>query len=511
MPLINDFLEHSAERTPGKVALVCGQERLSYAQLDEMANRLANALRQRGVEPGDRVALFLPNSVELAVGIFATLKAGAVFVAINSTTKAEKLAQLLGDCRARALVTRGAHAATALEMTRRIDSLMLVILAGSQPAGLDGEGPEPLGFEDALTSSPATRPAPRRSETDLACLVYTSGSSGDSRGVMSSHGNIVFAASSIITFLENTAEDVVICALPLSFDYGLYQLLMTLRFGGTLVLERSFVYPAHFLQVMQAERVTGLPAVPTMFAILLQTDTSTYDLGHLRYITNTAAALPQSHVQRLGERFPQAALYSMYGLTETKRTLYLPPDQLAQRPDSVGIAIPDTEVWIVDENDERVAADEIGELVVRGKHVMQGYWEDPVASAERFRPGPTPGERVCYTGDLFRMDEQGYCYFVGRKDDIIKTRGEKVAPKEVENALCELPGVVEVAAVGVPDEILGQAIKVLVVTGDHTLTEKDVLRHCKQNLEDFMLPKHVVFCDELPKTDSLKVQKRAIE
>jgi acyl-CoA synthetase (AMP-forming)/AMP-acid ligase II len=282
---------------------------------------------------------------------------------------------------------------------------------------------------------------------------------------------------------------------------------MVFRFGGTLVLERGFAYPAAILKRIETERVTGFPGVPTLFAILLQMDLSAYDLHSLRYITNTAAALPPEHITQLRDRFPWATLYSMYGLTECKRTLYLPPDQLDQRPGSVGVAIPGTEVWIEDTEGNRVGPGVVGELVIRGSHVMRGYWGKPDATARCYRPGPTPGERILYSGDLFKMDNEGYLYFVARKDDIIKTRGEKVAPKEVENVLYGIDGVVETAVIGVPDEILGEAVKAFVVSEDTTLSERDILRHCRSNLEDFMMPKYVEFRDSLPKTSSGKIKK----
>jgi acyl-coenzyme A synthetase/AMP-(fatty) acid ligase len=247
-----------------------------------------------------------------------------------------------------------------------------------------------------------------------------------------------------------------------------------------------------------------------MFAILVGMDLTSYNLSHLRYITNTAAALPPSHILTLRRKFPTATLFSMYGLTETKRTLYLPPDLLESKPGSVGIAIPGTETWIADANGNRLGPGQTGELVVRGRHVMRGYWEAPEATANRFRPGPIPGERLCYTGDLFSMDEDGCFYFVARRDDIIKSRGEKIAPKEVENVLYSLPGVVEAAVVGVPDPILGQAVKAFVVVNGTPVTENQVLAHCKANLEDFMVPKFVEFVDELPKTSSGKVKKLAL-
>jgi acyl-CoA synthetase (AMP-forming)/AMP-acid ligase II len=261
------------------------------------------------------------------------------------------------------------------------------------------------------------------------------------------------------------------------------------------------------LKRMVSERVTGFPGVPTLFSLLVEMDLSQYDLSSLRYITNTAAALPPSQIQKIRDKFPRTKLYSMYGLTETKRTLYLPPEELDRRPGSVGIAIPGTEVWLEDEQGNRLGPNEVGELVVRGRHVMRGYWGDPAATAARYRPGQIPGERFCYTDDLFRMDEEGFYYFVARKDDIIKCRGEKVAPKEVENVLYKLVGVRLAAVIGIPDVTLGQAVKAFIVPSDPNLTVAMVLAHCKAYLEDFMVPQCVEFRTELPLTGSGKINK----
>jgi acyl-CoA synthetase (AMP-forming)/AMP-acid ligase II len=348
------------------------------------------------------------------------------------------------------------------------------------------------------------------SEQDLACLVYTSGSTGEPKGVMESHACIDFASGSIIRYLENTADDIVLNCLPLSFDYGLYQPLMVFKFGGTLVLERSFMFPAAILKKMEKERVTGFPGVPTIFSLLLQMDLSAYDLTSLRYITNTAAALPVSHIERLCAKFPQACLYSMYGQTECKRVLYLPPHELKNRPGSVGIAIPGTEVWVQGPDGERLLPGSIGQLVVRGRHVMKGYLNKPNETASTFGPGRFPEEGVLFTGDLFRQDEEGFFYFISRVDDIIKTRGEKVAPKEVENVLYLLPCVLEAAVVGVPDELEGEAIKAYLVSRDPELSAKYVINHCKKHLESFMIPKLVEFRETLPKGSTGKIAKREI-
>lgn len=484
--LVHDSLTRSAERFPSKTALVCGCERFTYACLDQTSNRLAHALAARGVRRGDRVAVYLPNSVEAVVGIYAAFKAGAVAVPVSRGTKPEKLEYILGNCRAAALIT---------DDSAPRPQFPLEVLTGPEV-----QAPE----------FPATSPPRLNIDRDLALLIYTSGSTGEPKGVMCDHSNVVFAAGSIMEYVRNTPDDIVLNVLPLSFDYGLYQLLMTFTFGGTLVLENSFAFPVEILKRIADERVTGFPGVPTVFARLLQLDLTQFDLSSLRYVTNTAAALAPAHILEMRRKLPGVRIYSMYGLTETKRTLYLPPEELEKRPGSVGIAIPGTEVWLEDELGTRLPPGSTGELVVRGRHVMRGYWEAPEATAARYRPGPYPGEQVCVTGDLFHMDQEGYLYFVGRKDDIIKSRGEKVAPKEVENVLYDLRGVVEAAVVGVPDEILGHAVKAIIVRGREDLTRNEVLAHCRARLEDFMVPKYVEFRDGLPRTSSGKIAKREL-
>ena len=381
--LVQDFLQNSATRTPDKVALVFQKQRLTYQEIDAQTNRLAQALLDHGVQRGDRVAIYLPNSVEAVVAIFAILKAGAVFSVINHTTKLDKLAYILNDCRATGLVTQARRSRMLEELQNRVPSLKSVILCG-KGADKAVEGRGFLVFESLQQTYPNQLPPQKCIDVDLACLIYTSGTTGEPKGVMSAHYNVVAAASSIIQYLENVPEDIVINVLPLSFDYGLYQLLMTFKFGGTLVLEKSFAYPAAVLKLMEEERVTGFPGVPTIFAILLQMDLSKYDLSSLRYITNTAAALPPSHILQLRLKFPWATLYSMYGLTECKRVSYLPPEELDRRPGSVGIAIPNTEVWIVDEDGNRVGPGGVGELVGRGR---AGRHRRGVGEAVRARPG----------------------------------------------------------------------------------------------------------------------------
>lgn len=517
---VEEFLERSALETPEKIALICQEARLSYAEIDRLSNRLAHALKAEGIVRGDRVAIYLDNSVEAVVSVFGILKVGAIFLMINPTTKAEKLAFILNDCQAAGLISH----AKQMEMIsqdgalhvmggREVPSLRLLVLAGDSPAVAQIDSARTVGWEEILAQHAADSdlpPAKRAIDIDLATIIYTSGSTGFPKGVMMTHLNMVTAATSISRYVENIPDDVILSALPLSFDYGLYQLLMAFKMGATLVLERSFTYPQLILEKLLKEKVTGFPLVPTMVAILLQMKGLTPGrFPMLRYITNTAAALPPAHITKLRALFPATKIFSMYGLTECKRVSYLPPDQLDIRPTSVGIAIPNTEVYIVDEEGKRVAAGVVGELVVRGGHVMKGYWDRKEETERALRPGSIPGERVLYTGDLFKMDADGFLYFVGRKDDIIKTRGEKVSPKEVEAVLYSLPEVAEAAVVGVEDRILGQAVKAVIVLAQGvSLTEQAVLLHCKRHLEDFMIPKVIEFRDALPKTATGKIQKR---
>jgi len=508
LTLLHHFLDATAERLPDKVALVCAGKRYRYAELKRSVDALAATLCRGGVRRGDRVAIFLENGVEAVVSIYAAMRAGAVFMPINPLTKGEKLAYLLNDSRAAALVTHSLLREVwepALALNRRVQTCLV--------AGTDAAFPDArcTPYCAALDTS-AESLEEQLIDQDLAALIYTSGSTGEPKGVMLTHLNMVSAVRSVSTYLGLAESDVILCGLPLAFDYGLYQVLMAFAMGGTIVLERSFSFPVKILEAMARERVTVFPGVPTMFSLLMDIRTlSNYDLGSLRMITNTAAALPEQHIHDLRVLFPQARLFSMYGLTECKRVSYLPPEQLDIRPTSVGRGMPNEELWLVDEAGNRLPNGSTGELVIRGSHVMRGYWEKPEETAARLRPGPFSGEKVLYSGDLFRTDEEGFLYFVARKDDIIKSRGEKVSPREVENALYSLGGVREAAVVGVPDPVLGDAIKAFVVlrAGYH-YSEREVIKHCLARLENFMAPKYVAFVDALPKTDTGKIKKTGL-
>jgi long-chain acyl-CoA synthetase len=505
--LLHEFFEDTVARLPHKVALVVDGQRLSYGELAERARVLASALQHCGVARGDRVALFLDNHAEMAAAIFAVLQIGAVFMPINPLTKQDKLAYLLNDSQASALLSQGSLAAVYNPALAQAPSVHTAWVVAGKPEVREDARVQPWPIE-----SSSEFVAPQTIDQDLAAIIYTSGSTGDAKGVMLTHLNMVSACTSVSTYLGLRESDIISCALPLAFDYGLYQLLMSVKVGATLVLERSFAFPVQVLKTMVAERVTVFPGVPTMFTMMMSLKTlPDFDLSALRMVTNTAAALSESHIHKLRALFPQASLFSMYGLTECKRVTYLPPDQLDARPTSVGRGMPNEEVWLVDDDGNRLPNGRTGELVIRGSNVMRGYWRKPEQTTERLKPGPTPGEMVLYSGDLFRTDSEGYLYFVARKDDIIKSRGEKVSPREVENVLHALDGVYEVAVVGVADELLGEAVKAFVVLKPGVqYTEREVLRHCLGHLESFMVPKHVVFVDALPRTDTGKIKKTGL-
>ena len=513
VPLLHDFLHDAAARLPDKIALVSRGERLTYGELERRANALAHGLARRGVGRGDRVVVFADNTPETVIAFFGVLAADAVAVVVSPQTKADKLRYLLDDSGAAALVTSAHLASVFFPAALGAHDLHHVIVSGADDVERLAPGAACARWDDVLAEHPGDAPPARRAiDVDLAAIVYTSGSTGEAKGVMLTHRNMLTASASITSYLENVEDDVLLAVLPLSFDYGLYQVLMAFQVGARVLLERSFAYPADVLERVVAEGVTGFPGVPTMFAALAELrGLERLDLSRVRYVTNTAAALGEKHVASIRRLFPRARLFSMYGLTECKRCTYLPPEDLERKPGSVGIAIPNTEIWLVDADDRKVGPGVVGQLVVRGATVMRGYWGKPEETAKKLRPGPLPGELVLYTGDLCRLDEDDYLTFVGRMDDIIKTRGEKVAPKEVETVLASAPGVKEVAVVGVPDELLGQAVKAFVVLEEGAkVGERELLRHCQSRLEGFMVPKVVVVVAALPRTSTGKIDKKGL-
>lgn len=516
--LLHDSLTSSVQKHPDKTAVVTATERVTYAELHSRALRFAALLQSRGVRRGDRVAIFLENSVDTVVGIYGTLYAGAAFIVVNPQTKEDKLRYVLADSGAVAVLTEGRLSRLVVGiMTDEgsvLTTLKTVVLAdGAAPEITPAAGADPqFAVLELAAASPEVVVPPGTIPLDLAALVYTSGSTGNPKGVMLSHQNMVFAQGSLVEYLRLDETDRILNVLPLAFDYGLYQALMTVHLGATLVLERTFAFPAAIVNRVVDEGVTVFPGVPTVFATLLGLHRNApISMPSVRRFTNTAAHLPDEYVPGLLEMSPGALVYKMYGLTECKRVCYLEPELVLGKPSSVGKAIPGTETYILGEDGEPVEPGATGILYVRGPHVMMGYWNLPDATEHMLKPGKYPGERVLCTHDHFRYDADGFLYFMGRSDDIIKSRGEKVSPVEVENALASVPGVREAAVIGVPDDLLGQAVRAYVVLHEGVnYSETQFKREAMSRLEGFMVPRDVLFVDDLPKTATGKVRKKSL-
>jgi len=499
---MSEELTAAAQLHPEKEAVVTRDERLTYAELLEQATAFAALLQTSGVERGERVALFMDNTARTVACIYGTWLAGAAVVVINPQTKTDKLEYVLRDCEAAFLV-----ADAQLRRTFEPATADLPFLKGFAVNGADG----PEALHEQLDPA-ADFQEPFVNPLDLAALIYTSGSTGNPKGVMMTHRNMVFTCGSLVEYLRLDESERILNVLPLAFDYGLYQALMSVHLGATLVLERNFSFPVNVLEFAEAEQVTVFPGVPTVFATLVSLQKrSPRVIGSVRRVTNTAAHLPDDFVPTLNSLFPGALVYKMYGLTECKRVCYLEPELVNKKPGSVGKAIPGTEVFLLDDDGEPVVPGGTGTLYVRGPHVMPGYWNLPEQTDHMLRPGWLPGEKILCTHDLFRMDGDGFLYFEGRTDDIIKSRGEKVSPVEVENALHAIPGVREAAVVGVADELLGEAVVAYIVPEDgFEPDERRLRREAMARLEGYMVPAAFRFLEELPKTATGKVSKKLL-
>lgn len=505
--LLQETLLASVAAQPDETAIVADDSRVSYREIAGYASGLAHALQARSVARGDRVVIFMENGWACAASIFAVLLAGGVFVVVHPQTKRDKLAFIVRDAGARVLLSEPSLARVFGAVADEFPGLQ-VMCAGVAPAGLA----RTETIEKALNGLPETPPAQSAITTDLAALIYTSGTTGYPKGVMHTHQSLLFALESINEYLGFKPDDRLFSALSLSFGYGLFQWLSAIRAGARLVLERSFAYPVLAFRRMHTEDVTSFAGVPTVFAMMLAQDArQSLRFPSVRILTNAAAALPPAFLNGIEQMFPSAGLYLMHGQTECIRAAYLRPALAAKKPESVGGAIPGTELMLLDEDGHSVHRGEVGMLHVRGPHVMRGYWNQPNKSAEVLVQGFVPGESILKTGDLFRQDADGDLYFVARSDDMIKSRGEKVSPAEVEAAIYSHPAVREVLVAGVPDALLGQAVCAFVSLRDGaTLSEHQVKRMCAERVENFMVPKHVVFLAALPMTDNGKLSRRLV-
>lgn len=503
---IEDHLRQSAGRLETKTALIAGETQLSYRELDRQSDRLAAGLIAQGIKPGDRALMVAENSAEAVVAFFAAWKAGAVPCPLHASIKPDKLRVIIKSTAPFAILAQARFCSVVdTALGGEIFSPVKISFGSTPEKHSDGW----LTYE-ALIAHDGTTALPLQPDSEaLALLIHTSGSTGTPKGVMHSHASLLAACGSITDYLDNSADDIVLSVLPFSFGYGITQIVTMVMVGGTVVLEKSFAFPRKILARLVETRATGFPIVPAMAALIAgMQDLQPAFLPDLRYMTSAAAAMPPSVTARLRTLLPETQLFIMYGQTECIRATYMPPEEADRRPLSVGQAIPGTKAHVVDEAGNIVPPGVTGELVVEGPHVMAGYWRDDMASAEKVTA--IDGGRRLLTGDLFRTDEDGFLYFVSRRDDIIKTRGEKVSPQEVERVLYALPGIREAAVAGVDDPVFGQLIRAYVaLEPSAALSEKEILRHCATYLEDYMVPKSVEFRDALPKTSTGKIRLNA--
>ncbi|USX24311.1 acyl-CoA ligase (AMP-forming), exosortase A system-associated [Oxalobacteraceae bacterium OTU3CINTB1] len=522
--LVHEFIFRSAERAPASEALVDGARRLTYEQLAILTTRTCAALRAHGARRGERVAVYMEKNIEHVAALFGAAAAGMVFVPVNPLLKPEQVAYILRDCDVRVLVTSADRLRQLAPGLGGCDSLQTVLALGAARAAapcadigrikvLDWE--RALAQADAAGADTATLPARRITESDVAAILYTSGSTGQPKGVVLSHRNLVAGAASVAGYLGNTAEDRILAVLPLSFDYGLSQLTTAFLSGACAVLINHLL-PRDVPAAVIAERITGLAGVPPLWMQLAALDWPTPCT--LRYLTNSGGAMPRATLDRLRARLPAATPYLMYGLTEAFRSTFLPPAELDRRPDSMGKAIPNAEVLVLRPDGSECAPGEAGELVHRGPLVSLGYWNDAARTAERFKPYRSPltglmlPEMAVWSGDTVRRDEDGFLYFISRADEMIKTSGYRVSPNEVEAVLYAQAEVAEAAALGVPHPVLGQAILVVVSVRDgRALDEARLLAALKPHLPNYMLPHKIVVADaSLPRNANGKIDRKLL-
>jgi acyl-CoA ligase (AMP-forming) (exosortase A-associated) len=514
--LLHHLLRTSAARVPAKDAVVQGTSRLTYAELARQVSGLAEGLRRAGVTRRDRVGFYLDHSMSQVISLFAISRTGGVFVPINALLVPAQVAHIVSDCAMKGLVTTSAKLAQLLPALKGIPSLEFVVVADD---GDVEDLPLPVYRLEELSRLAADPTAPEAAVgNDLGAILYTSGSTGKPKGVMLTHAQMIAGASIVSTYLEITEAERILSILPYSFDAGLNQLLTAIQQGGTVVL-LTFTFAREIVQAMVRERITGLAGVPTLWSLLAQPTSSLAKtpLPDLRYITNTGGAMPQPVLAALRAALPSTRIFLMYGLTEAFRSTYLPPEELDRRPTSIGKAIPDTEILVVNEQGQPCRPGEVGELVHRGPTVSLGYWGRPDLTDAVLRPHPFlppelgGDERVCYSGDLVKTDEDGFIYFVGRRDAMIKSSGFRISSTEVEEVLFQSGALRAAAVIGVPDAVLGQSIKAFVVPREgERVAPQALIEFCAGKLPRYMVPAAVEVLDDMPKTSSGKVDYPAL-
>lgn len=518
-PSMNFLVHHplcgNARRFPEKEALVCGVQRLTYAEVEQSARNLAQGMISCGLKRGDRVGVFFEPSVQQVLAIESISMAGGVFVPINHRLFPDQVRHIASDCGMKGLMTSTNKYLPMAAALGTIPCLEFLVVDGG---AVGNTAARVYDFEELRRQTCSSAPADHGIGGDLAAILYTSGSTGKPKGVMLSHSQILAGSEIVSDYLGIGGTERILLLLPLSFDAGLNQLMTTFQAGATLVV-MTFVFPREIVGQILKERITGLAGVPTLWGLLTQPSSTLqkHEFPDLRYITNTGGAMPLRVLQALRSAIPKTQIFLMYGLTEAFRSTYLPPSELDRRPGSIGKAIPNTEILVVNEMGNLCGPHEVGELVHRGPTVSMGYWGDHELTAKVLRPNPFvprevgSAERVCYSGDLVKTDEEGFIYFVGRKDQQIKSSGFRVSPTEVEEVLFQGARLQAAGVVGVPDEILGEAIKAFVVPQDGQAIDSELLiEYCAQHLPRHMVPKMIEVLKEMPMSSNGKVDYPAL-
>jgi len=518
--LIHQFIGDSAARSPDALALQFKDQAVTYAQLQTHIDTVAAGLINLGIGPGERVATYLPKQLENVYGIFGAAAAGACFVPVNPLLKPRQLNHILPHCQVKVLFTSAQRLLQVQDVIAQCRELHTIVLVDEMSGDATLTCPQKvIPYSDFCN---VERPAQvhRRIDTDMTAILYTSGSTGNPKGVVLSHRNMVAGAQSVANYIENTEADRILAVLPLSFDAGLSQLTTAFSVGACVVL-MDYLLPRDVIRAVVKHQITGLTAVPPLWNQLRPLEWPAEAAKSLRYIANTGGAMPVATTHALQKMLPNTSVFLMYGLTEAFRSTYLPPDQVAMRPESMGKAIPNAEVLVINEHGNECAPNEPGELVHRGALVSLGYWNDPEKTAARFKPCPTRPNEIptlelaVWSGDQVMKDEEGYLYFISRQDDMIKTSGYRVSPTEVEESVFSSGLVSGAVALGLPHPSIGQAI-LLVITGNETSLKEEeafskaVQSHCRKELPNFMQPLAIVARETLPHNQNGKIDRRAL-
>ena len=515
--LLPHLIRLSAERDPDAPALRDGARALSYGELASQVQALASGLLSLGLERAGRVGIYLDKRLETVVASFAAPAAGGVFVPVNPILKPEQVGFIVRDCEVRILITSRDRFASLQPVLAQCPSVRHVVLVEAAPNTAPGGW---IRYSDLL-DAPA-HAAHRVIDTDMVAILYTSGSTGRPKGVVLSHRNMVAGAKSVASYLGNRPSDRLLAALPLSFDAGFSQLTTAFHAGASVTL-LNYLMPRDVLKALERDRITGLTAVPPLYIQLAQLEWPAAIDAELRYFANTGGRMPRETLNLLRQRVPSAQPFLMYGLTEAFRSTYLPPEEVDRRPDSIGKAIPNAEILVLREDGTPCAPDEPGELVHRGALVGLGYWNDAEKTAERYKLLP-PGvagreaglqlpEYAVFSGDTVRRDVEGFLYFIGRRDEMIKTSGYRVSPTEVEEILYATQLVGECVAFGVDHATLGQAIQVIATppAGAQALDTAALLAACKARMPAYMIPSGIeAQTGPLPRNPNGKIDRKLL-